>query len=93
MSKTESADAAPVDGIVIPSEFEGIGPDGKPATFRFAEGRLYAHVCPDCGESNGGGIETEKHKAGCPDDPYSPTNTPCLWCGKGPMVVKYHDED
>ena len=73
-------------------DIEGIGPDGKPATFRFAEGRWYRNECPDCGESNGGGIENEKHKAGRPNDPFSPTNTPCMFCVKGPMVIKYEDE-
>jgi len=74
--------------------FEGIGPDGKPATFRFAEGRWYHNICPDCGKENGGGIEIEGHcgnHASRTDDPNSPTNDPCMWCGKGPMVVEYED--
>ncbi len=70
--------------------FDGIGPDGKPAKFKFAEGRWYSYVCPDCGEFNGGGIENEQHKA-VTTDPYSPTNTPCIRCGKGPMMVEYNE--
>lgn len=73
------------------AEFPGIGPDGKPATFRFAKGRWYENVCPDCGEANGGGIETPEHPAGRPHDPHSPINAPCLWCGKGPMKIVYAD--
>jgi hypothetical protein len=69
--------------------FKGVGPDGKPATFRFAEGRWYHNICPDCGKENGGGIEREGTTAGRTDDPYSPTNAPCIWCGNGPMVVEY----
>lgn len=63
------------------------------APCRLAIGRLYRYECPDCGEVNGGGIENEKHEAGCPNDPWSPINQPCIWCGKGPMVVKYRDEE
>ena len=74
-------------------EFKGIGPNGKPAAFRFAKGRLYQNVCPDCGKANGGGIESKGIPAGRGDDPYSPTNAPCMWCGKGPMVIKFGNEE
>lgn len=70
-------------------DFKGIGPYGEPTTFCFAEGRLYSNECPDCGELNGGGVETPTHKAGRPNDPYSPMNNPCIWCGKGPMQIVY----
>lgn len=93
MSSEKNDGHSPAHAGVVPPEFVGISPDGRPAIFRLAEGRWYANVCPDCGESNGGGIETEKHRASRSDDPFSPTNVPCMWCGKGPMVVKYYDED
>lgn len=73
-------------------EIQGIGHDGKPATFTFAEGRLYHNECPDCGETNGGGIVNEKHpEEWHRSDPYGPCKTPCIRCGKGPMVMVYDD--
>ena len=72
--------------------FRGMGPTGKPEVFTFPEGRWYQNVCPDCGKSNGGGIETDKHKADdMASDPYSPLCVPCIWCKKGPMVVQFVD--
>lgn len=38
-------------------ELDGIGPDGLPAKFKFAEGRVYSKVCNTCKEVLGGGIE------------------------------------
>lgn len=55
--------------------------------FRLAAGRLYYYWCPDCQQSNGGGVEIEGYSA--ETDPYSPLNQPCLWCNKGPMVKIY----
>jgi len=74
------------------TQFEGIGIDGKPATFLLPDGRWYAYICPDCNGINGGGIETAQYPAGFHDDEYSPTKTPCFHCGKGPMVIRYDDE-
>lgn len=55
--------------------------DGR---FRLAKGRLYYYWCPDCKQSNGGGVEIDEYAKDT--DPYSPANTPCIWCEKGPMV-------
>jgi hypothetical protein len=71
--------------------FPGKLPGGEIVDFRLATGRIYINTCPDCGQSNGGGVETAEHPAQ-DDDEYSPLNTPCMRCGKGPMVVEYLDE-
>lgn len=72
---------------------QGIGPDGEPATFEIAEGRSFSWRCPDCREYNGGGIVNEEFtEQSRMDDPSSPGNVPCVWCGKGPMKLVYDDE-
>jgi hypothetical protein len=89
MSETNEAS---VQSVVLPSEIDGTGPDGKPAKFTFAEGRWFANVCPDCKESNGMGVVNEQHLIEhYESDPYAPCNKPCLWCGKGPMVRQFLD--
>ena len=49
-------------------------------------GLLYSYVCRDCGEFIGGGIERGEQKAPLP-------TAPCVWCGKGPVVVEYCDDE
>ena len=71
-------------------EFDGIGPDGKPAKFRLASGKLYSYKCPDCGAYNGGGIETTDWPAGSVTG--NPTERPCIECNKGPMIIEYELE-
>ena len=59
---------------------------------KFAEGRWFVNVCPDCKESNGMGVVNEQHLIEhYESDPYDPCNKPCLWCGKGPMVRHFLD--
>lgn len=55
---------------------------------RLAKGQHFMFWCPDCQQSNGGGVINERFTIelhlslpGCP------TMKPCLWCGKGPMVM------
>lgn len=85
---------ARVDAIVsrLPWSFTGRGPDGKSQEFTFPAGRLYENVCPDCGNSNGGGIVNEATPLS-EDDPYSPCQNPCRHCGKGPMKVRFVNDD
>jgi hypothetical protein len=76
--------------IALPPEFEGIGPDGQPVKLSFADGEWFSNVCPDCGEHNGMGCINDKHTVeSYKNDPYSPLNTPCIWCGKGPMEMRF----
>jgi len=82
----ETGVAAGAIGSIHFESIPGIGPDGKPATYHFAEGALWSFKCPDCGETNGGCIINETHtKAVFEADEYSPVNLPCIFCGKGPM--------
>lgn len=55
-------------------EHEGITREGE----RLFMCLQYAK-CPDCGGISGGSL----------DDLRSQTKTPCIFCGKGPMVVEY----
>lgn len=71
----------------------GIGPDGKPMNFRLAVGRMFENVCPDCGETNGGGIDSEQSREWRQHDKYHPCNTPCMYCGKGPMNVVFISDE
>lgn len=82
-----------MDLNAVVGPMQGIGPDGKPATFTFAEGRSFSWLCPDCGEYNGGGIVSEVFTLESRmKDQHSPCNVPCVWCGKGPMKMVL-DED
>lgn len=56
---------------------------------RLAKGRLFSYVCPDCGQSNGGGVDGDAFNEWRKRDRYSPLNKPCIFCGKGPMVMKF----
>lgn len=75
------------------SDFPARAPDGEGVSFRFAAGTVYLYECPDCGRGNGGGIApggvidsaTER-------DRHAPNHTPCIWCSKGPMKIRYCDE-
>ena len=60
--------------------------------FRLAEGRLFSYWCPDCQEYNGGGVDGPEFRAWREHDKYSPLVRPCLWCGKGPMVMIYEEQ-
>jgi len=49
---------------------------------------LYYFECPICQGVNGGGILDEQHTIqDLKDDPDSQFNTPCVWCGQGPMEM------
>jgi hypothetical protein len=73
---------------------QGIGPDGKPATFTFAIGRSFSWQCPDCEDYNGGGIINEEFTVEARmKDPSSPGNVPCVWCGRGPMKMVWDDDE
>ncbi|MFO0943573.1 MAG: hypothetical protein U0930_22790 [Pirellulales bacterium] len=49
--------------------------------------RIYRYVCPDCGEINGGGIQSPTQAP--MTDEHSPTKKPCIFCGKGPMKIEF----
>lgn len=57
--------------------------------FRLMPGELYSYKCLGCGDYNGGGIISETHtREQAEEDPYCPVNRPCVWCGKGPVIVE-----
>ena len=76
------------DRYKMEAKFTGIGPDGQPQIFTVPDTQMYYNECPDCGNSNGGGFIISEHSIRDElNDPYSPTNVPCIWCGKGPMKL------
>lgn len=61
--------------------------------FRLMPGEFYSYKCLGCGEVNGGGIISETHtKEQAESDLDCPVNRPCVWCGKGPVVVEMTGE-
>lgn len=74
----------------IQGPIHGIAPDGAPALFTMSDGDWFVNRCPDCNEFNGMGVINEQHTIeSYKNDPYDPTNRPCIWCGKGPMVMEF----
>lgn len=72
--------------------FEAMDPDdpSKTITVKLAQGKLYSVVCPDCNLVLGGGVDVDStffqylKESSC-----SSLKSPCIFCGKGPGILKY----
>ncbi len=58
------------------------------SVFNLAKGSLFMYWCRDCQQSSGGGVINEQFTIELHQSmPCCPTKKPCIWCGKGPMVM------
>lgn len=73
--------------------FDALDPE-NPITsrpVRIAKGQLFEVFCPDCDSFLGGGIDGPDNPLGAELCSRYSTSNPCVFCGKGPGVLRYID--